>query len=414
MATCPAVATGDQFLSTLLRHIDCQAQTIGTTGYQALADPGSPVSLALTGILTIFVAVFGLRLILGGGLSLRDGVMAVVKIGVVLLIATSWPAYRAVVYDLVVDGPAEIGALIGRPAGLPAARGELIDRLQAADMAINRLINEGSGRGDTSAAFQTPNLPAPGEPDRRYPIRDDSAFGSARVVFLSGAIAAFAVVRLTAGLLLALAPLFAGLLLFDMARGLFVGWARALVFALLASVATTVILGVELAMLEPWLAEVLDQRLAHKIVPAAPVELMVMCLAFALALLGTLGVILRLSFMISLPKAPRIELPSAPAVRLPEPVVAVTGREDAGAAPRALGVARALIATQRREQQQTRARALAAAVSGRASAAAAVVVAGAAGATGGSAEFTVPAMGQPLRRTRPRKSVGATLRDRRS
>ncbi|NBW13323.1 MAG: hypothetical protein EBR82_35475 [Caulobacteraceae bacterium] len=409
MATCPAVATGDLFLSTLLRHIDCQAQTIGTTGYQALSDPGSPVSLALTGILTIFVAVFGLRLILGGGLSLRDGVMAVVKIGVVLLIATSWPAYRAVVYDLVVDGPAEIGALIGRPAGLPTARGELIDRLQAADVAINQLINQGSGRGDTSSAFQTPNLPAPGEPERRYPIRDDSAFGSARVVFLSGAIAAFAVVRLTAGLLLALAPLFAGLLLFDMARGLFVGWARALVFALLASVATTVILGVELALLEPWLAEVLRLRLAHAIVPAAPVELMVMCLAFALALLGALGVILRLSFMISLPRAPRIELPSVPSVRLPEPVVALSAREDPGAAPRALGVARALAAAQRREQQ-TRTRTLAAAVSGRAPVAAVAT----ASAAAGSAEFTVPALGQPLRRTRPRKSVGATLRDRRS
>ena len=41
MATCPAVATGDFFLSTLLRHIDCQAQTVGTMGYQALSDPAS-------------------------------------------------------------------------------------------------------------------------------------------------------------------------------------------------------------------------------------------------------------------------------------------------------------------------------------------------------------------------------------
>lgn len=408
MATCPAVATGDFFLSTLLRHIDCQAQTVGTMGYQALSDPASPISLALTGILTIFVAVFGLRLILGGALSLRDGVMAVVKIGVVLLIATSWPAYRTLIYDLVVDGPAEIGALIGRPVGLPASRGELIDRLQATDAAISGLINQGSGRDDTSAAFDTPNLPAPGEPARRYPIRDDSAFGSARVVFLSGAIAAFAVVRLTAGLLLALAPLFAGLLLFDMARGLFIGWARALVFTLLASVATTVVLGVELAMLEPWLAQVLRLRLARVIVPAAPVELMVMCLAFFLTLVGALGVILRLSFMASLPRLPRIGLPAAPAVSLPEPVVVLTPVEDAGAAPRALGVARAVIAAQRREQQ-TRNRTLATVVSG---AGATVEVTVPAAASSG--EFTVPALGQSLRRTRARKSVGATLRDRRS
>ena len=48
MATCPRLSTGEAFLSTLLRHIDCQAQTIGADGYQALADPGSPFALALT------------------------------------------------------------------------------------------------------------------------------------------------------------------------------------------------------------------------------------------------------------------------------------------------------------------------------------------------------------------------------
>ena len=51
MATCPRLSTGEAFLSTLLRHIDCQAQTIGADGYQALAAPGSPFALALTGLL---------------------------------------------------------------------------------------------------------------------------------------------------------------------------------------------------------------------------------------------------------------------------------------------------------------------------------------------------------------------------
>ena len=110
MATCPTFSTGDAFLSTLLLNIDCQAQTIGTTGYQALADPGSPIALVLTALLTIFIALFGLRLVLGETPTLRDGVMAAVKIGVVLLIATSWPAFPTVVFDVVVPGPPEVGA----------------------------------------------------------------------------------------------------------------------------------------------------------------------------------------------------------------------------------------------------------------------------------------------------------------
>src|SRR5690606_30518818 len=65
MASCPRLSTGDAFLSTLLRHIDCQAQAIGTGGYQALADPASPTIQVVTALLTIFVALFGLAMMMG-------------------------------------------------------------------------------------------------------------------------------------------------------------------------------------------------------------------------------------------------------------------------------------------------------------------------------------------------------------
>ena len=59
---CTAPSSGSGFVSGALDFIDCQAQTIGEAGYQALAQPGSTVSLALTALLTIFVALFGVRL----------------------------------------------------------------------------------------------------------------------------------------------------------------------------------------------------------------------------------------------------------------------------------------------------------------------------------------------------------------
>jgi type IV secretion system protein VirB6 len=401
MATCPAVSTGDAFLSTVLRHIDCQGQTIGSVGYQALSDPGSAFSLALTGLLTIFVAIFGLRLMLAGALTLRDGVLAMVKIGVVLVIATSWPAYRVLAYDVIVHGPAEVGAAIGRPTGLPGAHGELIGRLQIADAAIIRLTSLGSGRNDPANAFQAP-ANGPAGPPQHVPIPDDPAFGSARVLFLSGTIAAFVVVRLMSGLLLALAPLFAGLLLFDIARGLFVGWLRALVFTFLASIATTFILGIELVLLEPWLAHVLALRQAQEMTASAPVELLILCLAFALALAGSFALILRLAFMIHIPTAPSLAPLLSRISVVQEPVVAPSPRAELIQPPsRAQVVARALTAAQTREL---------ASQPGAAPTFRRSVVQAAAPAD----EFAIPSSAQALRRTRSRTSSGATLRDRRS
>lgn len=406
MATCPALSTGDAFLSGLLRHIDCQGQTLGAAGYQVLADPGSPLALVLTALLTIFVALFGLRMMLGETPTLRDGVMAVVKIGVVLVIATSWPAYRTVVYDVVVDGPGQLSAAIGGSANLPGADGDLIGRLQAADVTINRLINLGTGRSDVTA-LTPPGDIVPGQPPRRTPIADDPAFGAARIVFLASTVAAFAVVRLTAGVLLALAPLFAGLLLFGLSRGLVIGWARALVFALLASTAVTILLGVELALLEPWLTQVISLRQGKLVTASAPVELLIICLGFALALAGSLAVILRLAFTIdfSVFRRPVMVAPP-PLVSAPELILTPSHRPEADRpAPRAHAVADALFASQRREQAyqtQTSSSSSAGAQPGRAAASATID------------DFTIPALGQTLRRTRPRKSLGSALRDRRS
>lgn len=395
---CPTLSTGDAFLSTLLRHIDCQAQTLGSVGYQSLADPGAPLSMALTALLTIFIALFGLRMVLGETPSLRDGVMAVVKIGIVLLIATSWPAYRTVIYDVVIDGPGQLAAAIGRPVGLPGADGDLIGRLQITDSAITRLTTLGSGRNDLVSSLPENS----GEPQRE-PLADDPAFGSARVLFLSATIAAFAVVRVTAGLLLALAPLIAGLLLFDMARGLFVGWLRALVFSLLASLAVAIILGVELALLEPWLSQVLQLRQARIVTAEAPIELLVICLAFALAQAGSLAVILRLAFTLHLPLASRREVAPAAAAEPPRAMIAPAERPALnGASPRALAVAGALAAAQRRERAS--ASSWAAAQQGHSMRTKLETADG----------FAVPTYGQALRRARPRKSIGAALRDRRS
>lgn len=406
VATCPTFQSQDAFLSALLRHIDCQGQSIGASGYQALSNPASALSLTLTAVLTIFVALFGLRMILGGTPSVKDGVVAVVKVGVVLLIATSWPAYRTLVYDVVIHGPAQLSTALGSGSGLPGARGDLDQRLQRSDNAIVRLTTLGSGRSDlTSVPASDPNGRAAAM--EKAPLSDDLAFGSARVLLLASVVAAFAVVRLGAGILLALAPLFAGLLLFDVAKGLFIGWARALVFTLLASVAVTTIVGVELAILEPWLRNVLQVRAAKVIAPGAPIELLVMCLAFALALAGAMWIIMRISFTAHIPALPHSLQQAWSAMDLGR--LRGSGQDGSAEQPtRAQSIAAAIAVALRRETAQ-RSGPSAGQSSSRRLRPAAHHAEGETGQGSASASSS-----GARRRRRPRTSIASALRDRKS
>jgi type IV secretion system protein VirB6 len=99
-----------------------------------------------------------------------------------------------------------------------------------------------------------------------------------------------------AGILLAIAPLVAGLMLFGITRSIFVGWAKGLVMTYLASIALALILGVELALLEPWLQDTLARRAADLQTLDAPVEVLVVTLAFALIAFASLAIVAWIAF----------------------------------------------------------------------------------------------------------------------
>ncbi|WP_428334173.1 type IV secretion system protein [Novosphingobium sp.] len=279
-------------MATSLAHLDCQGQSIGAYGYGALADPSSSVFLALTGLLTIFIALFGIRLILGHPMAARDVIGDVIKIGIVLTLATSWPAWRVVGYNLVLNGPQEMARSIGLAAGLPGADGTLVARLQNADDGLVAITMYGTGRL-TGGVVGGSDL---GDSFHGIAMVDQTGYGWGRIVFLTGIIAPFAITRLGAGLLLAVAPLMAGLLLFGATMGVFVGWLRGLAFVALASLALAVVAGVEIALIDPWIADVLAQRGANTFTPSAPTELTVLAMAFATVNLGILALIGRIAF----------------------------------------------------------------------------------------------------------------------
>jgi type IV secretion system protein VirB6 len=304
IAACTATPQGAVFVRRMMDFVDCQAQAIGAGGYQALAAPGSTLSLVLTGFLTLVVALFGYRLLLGRTPSVRDGVLTLVKIGIVLALATSWTAYRTLIYDVAMRGPAELAADIGRPAALPGAGGGLVGRLAFADRAFQQLAVAGTGNLVVPAApaGNTTGQPSLQTPDM-FPGFSSFALGGARIVFLTAALGALALVRLIAGLLLALGPFFIAFLLFEGTRGLFEGWIRVLAGAALGAIGTAVVLGVQLALLEPWLVDLLRRRYAEQAIPSAPVELLVATLLFALVIFGILYASARVAMGFRLPPA---------------------------------------------------------------------------------------------------------------
>ena len=135
-SVCDTIPGPESFAPSAIRFLDCQAQLLGAEGYKALAAPGSAASILLTGMVTLLIAFFGYRMLLGHTPTVREGVLTFVKIGLVLVLATSWPAYQTLVYNIILQAPAELASAIGSPTILPGSGGGLVGRIDAVDQAL--------------------------------------------------------------------------------------------------------------------------------------------------------------------------------------------------------------------------------------------------------------------------------------
>lgn len=347
--SCGPIQTGQDFVQSILSHIDCQAQTIGTYGYAALATPGSSSASILSGLLTLLVALYGFRLMFGWRASSTDLISDILRIGIVLTLATSWPAWRTLGYDIVLTGPSQLAAQIGGASALPGTQQDLNQRLQSADEGIVALTAFGSGRL-TGGVTGSADL---GDSTRGIALADQSGFAWGRVLFLAGTIGPLALVRLGAGILLALAPLVAGLLLFAGTRDIFLGWLRALAGCALASLALILCYGVQLGIMESWLADALQQREGNILTAAAPTELLVISLAFALLACGILVLSFRWMFFssYSVPMLPNLWAPASVAGYTQSTAQANRPADRFTDMPRAQTIAESVSSALRREER---------------------------------------------------------------
>jgi type IV secretion system protein VirB6 len=221
----------------------------------------------LTGLLVLAVAFFGYRLLLGHGLVLSDAVGLAVRIGVVLMLASSWSAWQNVAYDTLARAPTQIAndMLDGIGAKQPLAG---LDYMTRSLDAVGAGYRERAGMvspmiGGPAAAAMTLNV-------------------SSQLLVLS-TVGVLVAARVVLALLLALAPLMAGFILFDATRGMAEGWLRAMVSAALVPLFVIIFASVEFAILLPLVNRLFAAQAAGTFDVAAATPIGLVTITFALA-----------------------------------------------------------------------------------------------------------------------------------
>ena len=278
----PPAAPG--LAARLLADTDCQAFGLVEKGYAALAAPGGPASAALTGLLVIAVALLGYRLMLGRGI-LSDSIGLVVRIGIVLTIATSWAAWQTVAYDTLARAPTRLASeLLSGPAA--------IDPLLGVQVALDRLESASIGFR-TRAGIASPLVGGPAASAMTLTV-------SAFMITLS-TVGLLVVARLVLAIMLALAPVMAGFLLFDATRGVTEGWLRAMVAAALVPLFVLILISVETAILLPLIGRLLAEQAAGVYLAASVTPIGIVSLVFAAAMLAGAAAGSRIAAGIRLP-----------------------------------------------------------------------------------------------------------------
>jgi type IV secretion system protein VirB6 len=258
---CPAPSSDIGLVQGLLFSVDCNTQGIVESAYSVLATPGGVVSLALTSALTIYVALLGLQLMLGRApLNIGELTMTLLKIGVVLMLATSWPTYQQLVFDTLFRGPEQLaGSMLAalQPEN-SVFRGNPFDGLQLAYDQLQR-----------AGAFYAGKAAPTASPFTGGPAFAAFALNLAAILLEMSTLGVILTSKIVLAILLGLGPIFAGFLLFDSTRGIFAGWLRAAIAFALAPLLAIIALVVQLTLIEPLLIRMIELR-GQGIVDLAP------------------------------------------------------------------------------------------------------------------------------------------------
>jgi type IV secretion system protein VirB6 len=257
MSSCSSLVN-DGVIRGVLGAVDCQTRAFAEAGYSSLA-ASSNFQVALTALLTIYVALIGYRMLFAsGGARLSDAPGVALKIGAILALVTSWATFQTLVFDLAAHAPSEIAGAVAAP--LQANGGSLaadpVGGLQAAyDQLTQSAVAFGKQAGPNVKSYSSPAAAAA-----------ETLSAAAGVLFMTTA-GLIAAATLAIGVLTAVGPVFIALFLIPATRGLFVGWVRALAAAAFVPLMAWLVVILMLSVLEPWLVSLAQQRQAAALDP---------------------------------------------------------------------------------------------------------------------------------------------------
>ncbi len=194
-------------IASALSAVDCVASEVTAQAFGRLFAPGGSLGLALTILLTLFVAFFGISLLLGrSNLSIRSLTPRMITLGLVLTFATSWVAYQSVVWTLATGTPDWLATVLMGSDG--SATQVFAQKLDVVFLAVQ----EASQRQEDISAFSPAGMMWMGA-----------------MLLLLGTVGVLVTARIALALLVALGPIFVVMALFNGTRGLFTGWLKGVV-----------------------------------------------------------------------------------------------------------------------------------------------------------------------------------------
>ena len=169
---------------------------------------------------SVFIALNGYRLLISGRFDLHALATGFVRILLVFVLATSWPAFSLTVFDIVMNTPDQLGGQLMASAFVATGGVAPPDTADAASRALQLFYD----RGMMASAEGS---------DRGQGIVGGLIFGFYGLIVMLGTIAlagaALLLIVISAfatAILLGLAPVFFLMLIFGASGGLFQGWLR--------------------------------------------------------------------------------------------------------------------------------------------------------------------------------------------
>ncbi|GMN02945.1 type IV secretion system protein [Erythrobacter sp. MTPC3] len=254
-------------VAAALAAVDCIASQVSEQAFGRLFGTDGQLAFALTLLLILYVAFFGISLMLGrSNLSVRALVPRLMTLGLVLTFATSFAAFSSIFYNIFIGGPDQIARILTGTEG--SATATFATKLDIVFLAVQE-----AGGDTTDISMFSP--------------QGMMWFGA--MLLLLGTVGLLVTARIGLALLLAIGPIFVVLALFNGTRGLFTGWLKGVTMLAIAPLFAVLGGSIMLEMAVPILAALvavpgqIDQQaaMAFFLVGAVHVALMAMTLKVA-------------------------------------------------------------------------------------------------------------------------------------